>query len=59
MDRPIHIAVYGHPRAAISSFKLDVIRVDVEKEIDYFKVKNGIISFLLIFNFGNLINTRK
>jgi len=40
MDRPIHIAVYGHPRAAISSFKLDVIRVDVEKEIDYFKERS-------------------
>jgi len=37
MDRPIHIAVYGHPRALITQFKLDVVVVDMKKETDFFR----------------------
>jgi len=35
--RPVHIAVYGHPRHSSSEYILDVIVVEEEEEFDYFK----------------------
>lgn len=35
--RPVHIAVYGHPRHDSSEYILDVIVVEEEEEFDYFK----------------------
>ena len=35
-SRPIHIGVYGHPNYQWSSFKLEVVIVEKQNEIDYF-----------------------
>ena len=35
--RPVNIAVYGHPRYAVSEYILEVIVVEAEEEFDYFK----------------------
>ena len=35
-SRPIHIGVYGHPNYQSSSFKLEVLIVEKQNEMDYF-----------------------